>query len=184
MLLAMRYLELRRHTLRTDDHPHINQAGLDLARRIGVGMGPFHRVISSPSPRCIETAIAMGFAVDELYEPVQEELKRKHLHKLDDLLPANTSFVERAAVMQDEKAGRRYAEALVAQWTALARRIPAGKSFLVITHGGYIDDSAVACLPGTDHRKWGRNLSHCEGIRLAFDKGYFISGELLRVSKA
>jgi broad specificity phosphatase PhoE len=177
----MRYLELRRHTLRTDDNPHISQAGLDLARHVGIGMGPFPRVICSPSMRCIQTAIAMGFAVDELYEPVERQMKRKRVEKVAELLPPNVPFAERAAIMADHKAARKYAQALVTQWTALARRIPPNKSFLVITHGGYIDDSAVACLPNTDHRKWGKLFGYCEGIRLGFDRGYFVSGELLRV---
>lgn len=178
----MRYLELRRHTLRDSDHPHISQTGLNLARRVGIGMGPFARVISSPAPRCIETAIAMGFAVDELYEPVLDTLKRKQREKLSELLPMDVALPTRAQTMREHKSARRYAQALLSQWTAIARQIPAGKTCLVITHGGYLEDSAVACLPDADHRKWGGNFSHCEGIRLAFDRGYFVSGELLRLA--
>lgn len=177
----MRYLELRRHTLRESDNPHISQAGIELARRASAGIGPFARIISSPSPRCIETAIAMGYAPDEFYEPVQEQMKRKHVRAVEELLPPETPFTKRAKAMAGHKSGRKYARALVAQWTQLVRRVPPGKCFLVVTHGGYIDDSAVACLPAVDHRKWGKGFAHCEGVRLAFDKGYFVSGELLRI---
>lgn len=179
--MPMRYVELRRHTLRDADNPHISQAGLDLARRVGRTLGPFVRVVTSPAPRCIETAIAMGFAPDELYEPVQEQMKKKHVREVEALLPFDTGFTQRAKIMKVQKSTRKYARALVAQWTALAQRIADGECALVITHGGYIDDSAVACLPNANHRKWGKNFAQCEGIRLSFDKDQFFSGELLRI---
>jgi hypothetical protein len=62
----VRHLEVRRHSLRkTGGGSQISQAGVDLARRVGASIGPFHRVAASVSPRTRETAIAMGFAVDE-----------------------------------------------------------------------------------------------------------------------
>ena len=176
----MRYLELRRHTLREPGNPHISQRGLDLARRTGVGMGQFARIISSPEPRAIETAIAMGFAVDELYEPVQCDMRKRQVRGIEKLLPYSLSFQQRLAIAQDHKSTRRYLAALVSQWTKLAKRIPSGKSFLVISHGGYLEDSAIACLPSANHRSWGANFGHCEGIRLTFNRGYFTSGQILR----
>src|SRR5947209_16043999 len=64
----MRYLELRRHTMRTKPGQHLSQAGVSLARRVGEGLGPFQRVITSTLPRAFETALAMGFAVDEQHD--------------------------------------------------------------------------------------------------------------------
>ncbi|MBZ0278386.1 MAG: hypothetical protein K8I60_19725, partial [Anaerolineae bacterium] len=61
----MRYLEMRRHTIRIKPGQHLSQAGVTLARRVGETIGPFDRVITSTIPRAYETAIAMGFAVDE-----------------------------------------------------------------------------------------------------------------------
>ena len=40
-------------------------AGVDLARRIGENCAPFARVVASVVPRARETALAMGFAVDQ-----------------------------------------------------------------------------------------------------------------------
>ena len=51
--------------MRASPGPHLTQAGVDLARRIGSTSGPFERVVTSTLPRAFETAIAMGFAVDE-----------------------------------------------------------------------------------------------------------------------
>ena len=110
----MQYIELRRHTLRDGDNPHISQEGLDLARRIGVGLGPYAKVISSPSERCIETAIAMGFAVEDVYEPVQDTMSKKRVKRLAALLPPDTPFATRSQVMQEHKSARKYCRASVA----------------------------------------------------------------------
>ena len=64
----MRTLEIRRHTHRHVPQPHLSQQGVDLARRAGEGLGQFDRVITSTVPRAFETALAMGYAVDEQIE--------------------------------------------------------------------------------------------------------------------
>src|SRR4051812_10285400 len=64
----MRYLEVRRHTERVKPGQHLSQAGVDLARRVGDTIGPFDRVITTSLPCALETAIAMGFAVDEIHD--------------------------------------------------------------------------------------------------------------------
>ena len=61
----MRYLEVRRHSKRSRPNQHLTQWGVALARGLGSQIGPFDRVVTSPLPRCVETAVAMGFAVDE-----------------------------------------------------------------------------------------------------------------------
>jgi broad specificity phosphatase PhoE len=44
---------------------HLSAQGIALARAMGAELGPIARVLTSTSPRAIETAIAMGLAVDE-----------------------------------------------------------------------------------------------------------------------
>jgi broad specificity phosphatase PhoE len=39
---------------------HLSQDGIELARLVGETSGPFSLVVTSPIPRAIETAIAMG----------------------------------------------------------------------------------------------------------------------------
>ena len=46
----------------------LSAEGVRLAREVGVGMGPFAFVLASLVPRTHETALAMGFAVDETVE--------------------------------------------------------------------------------------------------------------------
>ncbi len=64
----MKTIEIRRHTYRTKPGQHLSQQGVTLARHVGEGIGPFARVVTSTVPRAFETAIAMGFAVDEQNE--------------------------------------------------------------------------------------------------------------------
>ena len=64
----MKILEIRRHSIRSAMSDHLNQTGITLARLVGQNIGPFDRVVTSTLPRAFETAIAMGFAVDEQTE--------------------------------------------------------------------------------------------------------------------
>src|SRR4051812_18346376 len=66
--VRVRTIEHRRHTMRAKPGQHLTQEGVDLARRVGDGMGRFDRVVTSRVPRAYETAIAMGYAVDEQVE--------------------------------------------------------------------------------------------------------------------
>ena len=175
----MRFLELRRHSLRVRPNEHLSQEGVTLARRVGNELNSFNLVITSPSPRAFETAIAMGFAVDEIYTPV--DFDKSDWSKLGRLLPEGTAFENRARIMKAEGLATQYAEKLVRQWTLISEQLPEGGRALVITHGGYLDDSAVACLPNENHQEWGGNFGHCEGIRLTYDDGRFVSGKVLRV---
>jgi broad specificity phosphatase PhoE len=47
---------------------HLSAEGVALARVVGEALGPFALVVTSASPRAVETAIAMGFAVDDTLE--------------------------------------------------------------------------------------------------------------------
>jgi len=177
--LSMRYLELRRHSARVPGTDHLSLEGITLARRVGTSMGSFARVISSPSPWTYETAIAMGFAVNERYVPVQ--FTDSEWQRLGELMPPDTPFGARCRTMQHDALARRFADALRAQWGDYAAAVPEEGCFLVVTHGGYIDNSAVACLPSARHELWGGNFRHCEGIPLAFDSEGCVSGEIIRV---
>jgi broad specificity phosphatase PhoE len=69
----MRWLEVRRHSLTKNGAArgrgsHLSAEGVALARLVGESLGPFARVVTSASPRAIETAVAMGFAVDDTVE--------------------------------------------------------------------------------------------------------------------
>ena len=175
----MRFLELRRHSLRVRPNEHLSQEGVTFARRVGDEMGPFDLVVTSPSPRAFETAIAMGFAVNETYTPV--DFNEFDWQKLARMLPEGTAFDLRSNRMGSDDLAAQYAQKLVRQWTQIVARLPEGGQALVISHGGYLDDSAVACLPDDNHREWGENFGHCEGVRLTYDREEFLYGNLIRL---
>jgi hypothetical protein len=69
----MRWLEVRPHSLTKKNSArgrgsHLSAEGVVLARLVGESLGPFASVVTSASPRAIETAVAMGFAVDDTVE--------------------------------------------------------------------------------------------------------------------
>lgn len=175
----MTYLEIRRHSTRRPGTEHLSQAGVDLARRVSEHIGPFARVIASPVAWSQETALAMGFAIDEIYTPV--EFTVEEWSALDAITPPSTTLGDRLDAMRKDPLGRRYAEALVGQWSAIAGTLPKNATTLVISHGGYTDSIAVACSPNADGT-WGPAIRHCEGVRLAWDGSRFIGGEILRLN--
>jgi hypothetical protein len=125
-------------------------------------MGPFAYVATSLSPRTIETAVAMGFAVDdqldagaELWEAAQAELDHRasrdnpELHaRYQRLISADNAV---AAL------GRRQAEL----WQSAFTRIPDGGDALFVTHGAPIEPGLIVALPQWwDHTHWARGFRH------------------------
>ena len=151
----MRWLEVRRHSL-TKKNPvrgrgsHLSAEGVALARLVGASLGPFASVVTSASPRAIETAVAMGFAVDDA-----------------ELLGRGGGLANVAEVH------RRI-------WTSVVEAVPDGAAALAVGHGGGIEPGLVACLPDADHASWGMPFGHCDGARLGFDDGTFVSVQFRR----
>ena len=172
----MKTIEIRRHTYRTKPGQHLSQPGVILARRVGETTGPFARVITSTVPRAFETAIAMGFAVDE-----QNELMSTMGPYVDAEAPWPRSPEEYAKAVCRGKAAARYAEQLAEFYDQLVDRLEDGQSTLVINHGGVVELSASACLPHADHASWGPHFECCEGVRLFWEDGKFVNAEILRV---
>ena len=172
----MRVIEHRRHTMRTKPGQHLSQAGVELARRAGEGMGRFDRVVTSRVPRAFETALAMGYAVDEQLE---------ELSATPDALAAELDWREGCPAFQRAARAAGVAAGYVDQQGAVMRAIAAalseGGSALVISHGGIVEAGAVGCRPGDDFAAWGPACGYCEGIRLTFEGDRCVAAELLRV---
>ncbi|HEY5730613.1 MAG TPA: hypothetical protein VIS72_11210 [Anaerolineales bacterium] len=173
----MKTIEIRRHSIRSKSGDHLNQLGVTLARLVGQNLGPFDRVITSTLPRSFETAIAMGFAVDE-----QNELMSTYGSEIEREAPWPLSLAGYAEVVHKGGAAAKYAAQLVAVYTSLANYLVNGRAALIVNHGGVAEMGAVACLPDADHFAWGSHFEPCEGIRLFYEDGKFVDGEVLRVS--
>jgi len=173
----MKTIEIRRHSIRSKPGEHLNQPGVTLARLVGQNLGPFDRVVTSTLPRAIETAIAMGFAVDEFNETMSS-----YGYDVEHEAPWPLSGVGYAEVIRQGGAAAHYANQLATVYAKLADYLMDGRAALVVNHGGVLELGAVACLPNADHFKWGSHFDYCEGIRLFWDDGKFVDGEILRVS--
>ena len=132
----MKTIEIRRHSIRARPGDHLNQAGVSLARRVGEGLGPFDRVVTSTVPRAFETALAMGFAVDE-----QSELMSSYGPEVEGEVPWPQPFAAYARAVRRRRGGAAqwYANQLAAYYTGLAARLPEGGAALVVNHGGVVE---------------------------------------------
>lgn len=172
----MRFLEVRRHTMRMKPGQHLTQAGVDLARRVGSTMGPFNCTITSTLGRSYETAIAMGFAVNDQLE----ELAHIPDHVLAET-PWDAGFGKIAEAVRQGGNAARFAEGQYQLWKMIVESIPDSGAALVITHGGIVEFGAVACMPEADHTSWGLYCLYCEGVRLSYENERFQSAQILRV---
>jgi hypothetical protein len=173
----MKTLEIRRHSIRSPLGEHLNQTGVTLARLVGQNIGPFDRVVTSTLLRAFETAIAMGFAVDE-----QNELMSTYGSAVSNEAPWPQPFYSYSEIIKLDGAAARYAKKLAKYYASIMEFISEGRSALVINHGGVVELSIVGCLPETDFSAWGDSADYCEGARLYWNDK-FIRAEVLRVNK-
>ena len=173
----MKTIEIRRHSIRMRPGQHLSQQGVTLARLVGQNLGPFDRVVTSTLPRAFETAIAMGFAVDE-----QNELMSTYGEAVEMEAPWPQSPAHYAEMIRKGGATSQYASQLVNVYQQLAEYLADGRAALVINHGGVVEIGAVACLPHATHALWGPHFDCCEGVRLFWEEGKFLEAEMLRVS--
>jgi broad specificity phosphatase PhoE len=156
---------------------HLSQAGVDLARRIGNSIGPFNWVLTSTIPRAFETAIAMGFAVDE---------QLAELSLMPDGLENEVAWdAGFAAFAEGSHRGEMLGEYVKQQAiliSQIARSLPTDGAALVVSHGGIVEAQTVGCLPHLDFTSWGAGCDYCEGVRLYFDGQQFVRGDMLRVT--
>lgn len=143
---------------------HLSQQGVTLARLVGENLGPFDKVITSTLPRAFETAIAMGFAVDE-----QLELLNTTGDDVQNEVPWPQPFEVYAKAFTRGGAVAKYGMKLAGFYGGLADFLADGRSALIINHGGVVEIGAVACLAGTGINIQGEAVEPCEGIRLYYD---------------
>ena len=174
----MKILEVRRHSIRSPLSDHLNQSGVTLARLVGQNIGPFDRVVTSTLPRAFETAIAMGFAIDE-----QNELMSTYGREVEHEAPWPQPFVNYAEIIKKNGAAAKYAQNLIRYYSTVLDMISESRSALIINHGGVVELGVVCCLPQVDYSIWGDSVSYCEGARLFWDDGKFVNAEVLRVNK-
>jgi broad specificity phosphatase PhoE len=155
-----------------------------MAREMAQGLPEFDYVMASTVPRTLETAVAMGYAVDDLVKVPQKLAGQAmvvvgHLERWSWEFPW-LQFRELAA--GHEVVGR-YGEWLRDSWAAALERVPEGGRALVVTHGRDIELGVLACLPEVpddELRGWGEPVHQCEGVTMTFADGQF---ELVSINR-
>jgi broad specificity phosphatase PhoE len=185
----LRILEVRRHAhtekgARRGVGSDLSQVGISAARRVGDTVGPFAYLLASDIPRSLETALAMGFAVDECasmdgmqFEAARQELANHGWWQMAQPFTVWGEHVTRGGAVTELAL---HQESL---WRAAMQRVPDGASALVISHGGLIEPGLVVCLPDARHDEWGAPFSNLEGARLCFEDDDWVAIELLRTAQ-
>ncbi len=161
--------------MRRKPSEHLSQDGISLARLVGEEFGTPALVVTSNIPRAVETAIAMGFEVQETLEALgylPDEVFR------EVGWPSPFAEVARAVAASTEVAGFAHEQAEL--WRSIVDRVGDGERALIVTHGSFVELGAVASVPNVDHGAWGEPIGYGEGVRLSFENT-LVGWELLRL---
>ena len=166
----MRTVEIRRHSFTKKGEArgrgsHLSDEGVRAARADGGALGPrFDRVLASTSPRTSETAIAMGFAVDQFEEmpsPVETgEIEFHAWRTWED--PCSTM----RQLAHDSRTVAAYLDEQAARLLAALDGVPDGGRALVVGHGGWLESVVAALVPPDAGAALGGSFWHLEGVRL------------------
>lgn len=175
----MKTLDIRRHTMRQKPGHHLSQDGVALARQVGMELGPYAVVITSHLPRAIETAVAMGFAVDRTVDDLGS-----HPENLPVQIgwPAPLDEIQRRLSQYPELVALAVAQA--ALWKHFLFEIPDGEAGLVVTHGGLLEIGAIALVSELSLPVEGNAFGYCEGLRIQATGGIVETVESYRLPEA
>ncbi len=173
----MKFIEHRRHSIYSIPYPHLNQQGVDLAREVGNDMGLFNLVITSTKPRAFETAIAMGFAVDQTLKEISGVSST-----VGKEIAWDAGFQKYAEMYKYNGATSLWAKGLAKVFLKIVKKLPENGSVLIISHGGIVEGSTIGSYPDFDYSIWDRSVQYCEGVKLSFDNDKCISAKYIEVN--
>ncbi|MGH9117195.1 MAG: hypothetical protein ACRD0A_04765 [Acidimicrobiales bacterium] len=137
---------------------------MTLARGEGLTIGPVSYVVVSSEPRTLETALAMGFAVDQITHLEPPILTGSVV--FHEWWNWTNPFAEFRRRIETSTALAHYARRQQAILASVANHVDDDETALVIGHGGWIEPVLVTCLPDDDVWAWGGPFRHLEGARL------------------
>jgi broad specificity phosphatase PhoE len=170
----MKYLEHRRHTERTRPLDHINQNGIDLAKRVAPEVKPPKYTLTSTVPRAVETALVLGYEVnrtDDLLFNYAPEI----MGEIGD-----RSFKAIAKAIKSGKYTASYAEDQIGLLKEALNEVKDGENVLTISHGSMVEIGLVAMFPDLSHEEWGDQFTYLEGYRVEYENGEFKNPQILR----
>lgn len=168
----MRTLEVRRHSLTKKGTAReagslLSSDGVSKARELGAELPAFSYVVTGPDRRHVETAIAMGYAVDALVDWPSGYVPGIVEHH--DQWRWEHPFERYAELIETHGALRDVAEAHLGHWLNALTKVGQTETALVISSGGSIEPALVAACPDVDHAGWGTALHQLQGATLVFD---------------
>jgi broad specificity phosphatase PhoE len=182
-------IEIRRHSC-TKKGPgrghgsHLSADGVLLAREVGRVIGPFDLVLASEVPRTVETAVAMGFAVDHQVS-VPDDTGYEALTRIGhhERWSWSEPWVRFAELVRAGGPVAVFGCWLRQTWAEALESVVEGGRVLVISHGRDIESGVVACLDDfqpEEFKTWGEPLHQCEGVRLSYADGRFHEPRVIR----
>lgn len=172
---STRIIEIRRHAKRTKPGANLSTEGMARARRASACDQTYVRVITSQLPHAVQTAVAMGHAVDE------EDWTMASMGSLvDESINFDAGFAAIQRAIRADRAAALYAELQALQLRHHLTRVEPGESVLVVSHGGVAEAGIIGLLDGIDVSGFGRSLDYCEGVRFEFDQDRVVRLNLLR----
>ena len=188
----MREIEIRRHSctkkgLSGGSGSQLSTDGVRLARETGAGLGPFDLVLTSEVPRTLETALAMGFAVDrQIVVPRDLSEGAMAIFGHHERWSWPEPWARFAGLVSDGGAAATFGRWLRTAWVEALESVPDGGRVLVVSHGRDIEAGVVACLDDlkpADFSDWGDSFHQCEGVRLTYDQGACGDPRILRTRR-
>ena len=169
----MKTLEVRRHSLTKKGTERqtgslLSREGVRRAREVGSTLPAFGYVLTGPDRRHIETAIAMGYSVDEVVDWPSGYVPGVVDHH--DQWRWDFAFSRYADLLTSSETFRAVVDEHLWHWHRALDRVDDGGAVLVISSGGSIEPVLVAACPDGDFPTWGSALHHLDGANLVFDR--------------
>jgi broad specificity phosphatase PhoE len=178
-------LEVRRHSYAKSDRSsgsYLSVRGVSLARAIGAKTGPFDSVFASTIARTSETAIAMGFAVDDVIDIGLDDGFWSEVGRHDHWSMSDP-WASYAEAITDKGHVARVAKAQRDAWLMALEAVPDGGSVLFVSHGHAIEVGLVACFDDRNLHEIGPPFRQLEGFRAPYGDGTFGDLQIMRVSE-
>lgn len=185
----MRTIEILRHSYTNKGESrgkgsHLSAMGIKLARQIGEQVGIVDLVLTSQIQRSLETAIAMGFAVDdqlavlgEIPLAVWDEIGHQERWEWQN------PFLKFAEIIVQGGATALMGVQQQQAWIAALESIPTDGKVLIISHGRVIESGLVTIFPDGDFAAWGTPFHHCEGVQMQYQDGRFSNLTFRRIDQ-
>ena len=168
----MKTLEVRRHSLTKKGSSRergslLSSEGVRAARVVGDTLPAFGYVLTAPERRHTETAVAMGYAVDEMVEWPSGYVEGVVEHH--DQWRWDQPFLRYQELLLTSSVLREVAETHLGHWRHALDQIREGEDALVVSSGGSIEPVLVAAFTAGDLREWGSALHQLDGATLTFE---------------